>query len=249
MIVITGSTSGIGLELAIEYATRGKILFLTGRNEEVLNVLKRDLSTKVYTFACDLSQADSASVLIAEIEKTGEEVELFVNNAGYGLSGGFVDLPILAQTNMIELNVKSLVKLSYYASIKMKEQGYGQILNVASVVGMVPTPSMSIYAASKAFVRSFTLSLNYELAGTGVSAHVLSPGTTSTNFFDRAGASRSKFNPAMTPQAVAKCAVAGLEKGKHEIVPGILNKKVSVALKVAPVVIAAPIMYKVLKSK
>ncbi len=249
MIVITGATSGIGREFAYAYAKQGKTLFLTGRNKEQLQFLKEELDTKVYTCQADLSKETDITLLVMAIVETCEELEIFINNAGFGLSGEFTELAIGNQQQIIDVNVKAVVELSHYAANQMKAQGYGKIVNVASIVGIVPTPSMSVYSASKNFVRSFSFSLGYELKNSGVKVCVLSPSTTATNFFDRAGSKKTLSKLAMSPKRVAQIATIGIERNQREIIPGILNQQITRSLKLLPLAVAMPIMYNALNQK
>jgi hypothetical protein len=155
-------------------------------------------------------------------------LNLVVNNAGYGLNGAFADMPLEAQLNLIDVNVKAQVKISHSFIPVLKQFQEAWLLNVGSTTCYQPVPYLSVYAASKSFVISFTRSLRHELRHTSISVSCLSPGSTDTDFVNRAGMPERIKNTArrfnMTPERVAGIAIKGLFNRKAEIIPGFTNK-------------------------
>ncbi len=188
-VLITGASSGIGKELAREFAKKGHSLILTARREELLNELKEELETEyqvsVCYCACDLARDPKA---VYDFCKENElEVSVLVNNAGYGDYGTFIDADIDKLTGMIDLNNRSLVSLTYYFLKEMQEQGSGHIINTGSVASFIPGPYMAVYYATKAFVLSFSLALREELKDSGIQVSVLCPAPTKSAFWTVAG--------------------------------------------------------------
>jgi short-subunit dehydrogenase len=184
--LVTGASSGLGEEFARELARRHTNLILTARSGEKLERLAADLSrvngVKVDVIVQDLAEPDGALALSREIKARGIEVDHVVNNAGFGTAGRFETMDVEREAHMIRVNCESVVVLSRAFLRGMLERKRGGILNVASTAGHQPTPFMTTYGASKAFVLSFTLALAEELRGTGVHALALCPGPVPTGF-------------------------------------------------------------------
>jgi uncharacterized protein len=185
-VLVTGASSGIGLELARCFAADGSRLVLVARNtpalEKLTAELRRDNKAEVTVFAADLSRPETPGKIFSELKGRGMVVDVLVNNAGFGAHGLFSELPLPRQLEMIQVNVAALTELTGLFLPGMVERRRGGVLNVASVAGFVPGPGMAVYYATKAFVLSFTEALAGELAGTGVKAMALCPGPTETNF-------------------------------------------------------------------
>jgi short-subunit dehydrogenase len=184
--LVTGASSGLGAEFARELARRHTNLILTARSGEKLERLAADLSrvngVKVDVIVQDLAEPDGALTLAREIKARGIEVDHVVNNAGFGTAGRFETMDVEREARMIRVNCESVVVLSRAFLRGMLERKRGGILNVASTAGHQPTPFMTTYGASKAFVLSFTLALAEELRGSGVHALALCPGPVPTGF-------------------------------------------------------------------
>jgi len=229
LILITGATSGIGLEMVKQLSKMGNKLLISGRNTNKLSELKNEFPNINDIFPLDLSEQNAGLNLYNIIKDKGFKITGLINNAGFGLSGYNDSINYSDLINMINVNILNLTTLCKLFSEDFKSHKYGSILNVASVVGFFPTPSMASYAATKAYVRSYSFALREELKKFNVTVTVLSPGATSTAFFDVAGTDNLNFGKnmrkgAMTASKVAHIGIKAMFKGKKEVVPGILNK-------------------------
>jgi short-subunit dehydrogenase len=231
--LITGASRGIGRELALGLAQRGYDLLLVARSEAQLQALAQEAQTKhqrtAHVLALDLTQPDAAGQVATWAEQHASSgLAVLVNNAGYGLWGRFEQLGLPEQLNMLQLNLSLPVQLTYALLPQLRQAGRGYILNVASTAAYQAVPSLTVYAASKAFVLSFSRGLRYELKDSGISVTCLSPGATDTDFGNRAGmgdelqAVANKVS--MTPAAVATAGLKALFAGEAELIPGVLNK-------------------------
>ncbi len=184
LAVITGASSGIGRELARIHAALGGQLILAARRLDALEALRVELSAahsvSVTIVQADLSTADGIDALCAACE--GIQVDVLINNAGFGALGRFDQQDVARSLQMIDLNVRSLTELTHRLVAPMVARGSGRILNVGSTAGLVPGPLQAVYYASKAYVNSFSQALAEELRGTGVSVTVLAPGPVATEF-------------------------------------------------------------------
>ncbi|MDT8862887.1 SDR family oxidoreductase [Alkalihalobacillus sp. MEB130] len=224
-VLITGASSGIGYEFAKLYAKNEHNLILVARNEERLAEIREELSNvEVNIIAMDLARPAAPKELFEEVKKRQLRVNVLINNAGYGMTGNFANLEIEKQLQMIQLNVTSLTYLTHLFLQDMQEDRYGRILNVGSVASFVSTPSMSVYAATKAFVLSFSESLGSELKHQGdFVVTALCPGPTKTNFAKVANVGKLEkiFDQyGIEVSRVAAAGYNGLEKRKSVVVPG-----------------------------
>jgi len=215
--LVTGASSGIGEEFARQLAQRGHDLVLVARRAERLEVLAAELPSEARVVPCDLaSEADALPERVAEL---GVEVELLVNNAGFGTFGRFWEIDAGRDAEMVRVNCEALVSLSRAFLPAMVERGRGGVINVASVSGFQPLPYTTVYAASKAFARSFTDALHAELTGTGVTALAVNPGPVRTDWHDVAGDERSV--PAwIEAGTVVRETLDSFERGRRSFVPG-----------------------------
>jgi short-subunit dehydrogenase len=228
--LVTGAAKGIGKGIAKELALLGFDLLLIDRDEVALAATKKELGSivHVYTLPLDLSAPGALETITAWTAAWHNELQVVINNAGFGLNGSFEQLALDEQLNMIDVNIKAQVSLSYVYIPVLKKQSRSFLLNVGSTTCFQTVPYLNVYAASKAFVVSFTRGLRFELQNTSVSVSVLIPGSTDTDFVNRAGMSAEvkktaeRFN--MSPDLVGKIAVRGLFKGKAAIIPGFSNK-------------------------
>jgi uncharacterized protein len=189
----------------------------------------------VEVIALDLSQSDAPKALLAKLEALNVEVEFLVNNAGFGTSGAFHELPAERELEMIDLNIRSLVHLTRLILPKMIERNSGRILNVGSTAGFLPGPYMATYYASKAFVNSFTEALSVELKGTNVTASVLAPGPVATEFGKVAGLGAKRFTDAtMDAFSVARYGYDAMMSGDVIAVPGLALKAMIMSMRFAP---------------
>lgn len=235
--LVTGASRGIGRALALALAGCGYDLLLVARSEDALRELASEIvlthQREASLLAIDLAGPGAAETVAAWAGQQTRDLAVLVNNAGYGLWGRFEQLPLAEQLGMLQLNMTLPVALTHalLPALRQPRQGRDQksyILNVASTAAYQAVPSLTLYAASKAFLLSFSRGLRYELKETNVSVTCLCPGATTTGFADRAGMGaelqKTAEKVSMTPETVAAEAVAGMLIGHAEIVPGILNK-------------------------
>lgn len=225
--LITGASEGIGEVFARQLAARKENLVLVARSEEKLNALCNELgrahNVNCQTIALDLSDASAARRLFGETERRGLHVDTLINNAGFGSMGDFLSLDLARELNMIDLNVKTLVELTYLYLAPMRKRRRGTIINVASTAAFQPVPYMATYAATKAFVLSFTEALWDENRHYNIRVMALCPGATETNFFAAAGVKKPPFRIAQTAEDVVATALRGLDGGKGHIISGWIN--------------------------
>jgi uncharacterized protein len=224
--LVTGASAGIGEEFARQLAGRGHDLVLVARDRARLEALAKELSdahgANAEVLPADLTNGEQLAV----VEERARNVDMLVNNAGYGTFGNFHELDLSVETRLVHLNVLALMRLTHAAAGGMAARGRGAILNVSSLAGYQPGPMNATYSASKAFVTSFTEAVHEEMKGTGVSVSVLCPGFTHTDFQERANAPASDVPGFMWQNApeVAKAGLDGVAKNKAIIIPGGLNK-------------------------
>jgi short-subunit dehydrogenase len=229
-VVITGASSGIGEQLAREFARRGYQLVLIARRAERLAALADELGPSVHPLPADLSSPAQRAELPERLAALGLTVDVLVNNAGLGTSGPVAQADPRAELNLIEVDVSSVVDLCCRFVPGMVTRGRGAVLNVASVGAFGPVPGQASYGGAKAFVLSYTHALREELRSTGVTAATLCPGPVKTGFGPAAGVSDEDAEAALPKMmwldaaTVAKTAVEGLAAGKAVIVPGLANR-------------------------
>ena len=228
--LITGASGGIGLCLARELAKRKIDLLLIARTGDKLsticNELKEEFNIKADYLSIDLSEINAVELVMRWLHEKSYSVNILINNAGYGIWGTVESTSPAQLNNMMQLNMNVVVNLSRALIPELKKQEKSYILNVASTAAYQAVPTLTTYAASKAFVVLFTRGLRMELKETSISVTCLSPGATSTNFIDRAGMDSMKEKAekfSMKPAVVAKIAINGMFRGKSEILPGFVN--------------------------
>ena len=230
--LVTGASRGIGRAIALQLAQRGYDLLLVARSEDQLTALALEIGTRykrqAHVLSTDLAAPAAAEIVAAWAAQQTDQLAILVNNAGYGLWGRFEQLSLTEQQNMLQLNMHLPVALTHALLPALHQVPKAYILNVASTAAYQAVPSLALYAASKAFLLSFSRGLRYELKTSNVSVTCISPGATTTSFAERAGmgaelqATANKVS--MTAEAVAEAAVTGLLAGEAEIIPGVLNK-------------------------
>ncbi len=225
--LITGASSGIGEAFARKLAAQGRNVLLVARSEDKLitlcNELGRMNSIRAQHVALDLSEPESPARLFDEAQKRGLIVDMLINNAGFGAFGDFGKIDLARQLNMIDLNIKALVDLTYRFLAPMRERKQGAIINVASTAAFQPVPYFATYAATKAFVLSFSEALWEENRSFGVTVMALCPGVTNTNFFEAARGQKPPARTSQTPEEVVDTALSGLARHKSNIVSGWTN--------------------------
>lgn len=230
-VLITGASSGIGLELAKLFAQDHYQIYIVGRNQTKLDetaaILQNSGSPAVKTFVYDLTEPDAPQLLYNELQSQSLVPEILVNDAGQGAYGLFVENDLRDELQIIQLNISALVSLSKYVARDMVKRGRGRILNLASIASKTPGPWQAVYHGTKAFVHSFTEAIRYELKDSGVSVTSLLPGATNTNFFKNAGMEESKIvqeGELADPAQVAKDGYTALMNGQDMVVSGFKNK-------------------------
>ncbi len=251
--LITGASSGIGEVFARKLAARGRNVLLVARSEEKLvtmcNELGRANSIRAQYVVMDLSLPESPLRLFEEARKRGLTVDMLVNNAGFGSFGEFAKRDIDRELNMIDLNVKSLVDLTYRFLIPMRERKQGAIINVASTAGFQPVPFMATYAATKAFVLSFSEALWEENRRYGISILALCPGATETNFFEVARGHKPPGRASQSPEDVVDVALRALARGKGHVVSGWTNRAMMEAERFAPRSLVTRVVARMMRSQ
>jgi short-subunit dehydrogenase len=242
--VVTGASSGIGLEIARELARRGHGVTLVARREELLKQAASDLAAahgvRAEVLAVDLSEPEARGAMPAALAGLGLTVDVLVNNAGFSTTGAVHQSDRAREQLMIRTDVEAVADLCSLFLPGMVERGSGAVLNVASTAAFQPLPGQAGYGASKAFVLSYTHALRGELKGTGVTATTLCPGPVDTGFGEAAGFAKDEAEAALpkfmwvAPEVVAREAVAGMAAGKAVVIPGVANRVAAKAAYLAP---------------
>jgi len=237
--LITGASSGIGEEFARRLAAEGHNLVLVARSEKALHELCDELMLEhkitAHYVALDLSRADADQQLSDETEKHGFEVDWLINNAGFGSYGDFIKLDRDRELQMIDLNIRSLVALTHRYLPAMRERRSGTIINVSSAASFQPIPFFATYAATKAFVTSFSEAIAEENRPFGIKIMALCPGSTKTNFFAAANMDKPvQIKGQQTSAEVIETAMRGVRSSRTRIVSGFVNFVVSVLVNIVP---------------
>ena len=230
--LITGASKGIGRAIAHRLAARGSHVLLVARNEVQLKQVAMEIEArypvKAKYLVADLSQPGAPARIFEWCRDQGEEVDVLVNNAGFGLSGPFEQYPLEEHLGMMRVNMDAVVAMTCLFLPLLRRQPRSYILNIASSAGYQATPFLSLYAATKSFVRLFSRGLHEELKNSPVSVTCVNPGATDTAFNDRAQIGQKGRDLAkkvqMTPEDVARIAVDALYAGKTEVITGVVNK-------------------------
>jgi uncharacterized protein len=227
--LVTGASSGMGVDFARQLAARGANLVLVARRRErlveVADELIESAGVRAEVIAMDLAVAGAADRLRRRTAALGIDVDVLVNNAGFGIHGDFLDMPWEGTERLIRLDMITLTELTRLYAEGMVARGRGWILQVASISAYQPVPSYAAYAAAKSYVLSFGEALGHELRGTGVCCTVVSPGVTATEFMERAGHRLTSFDrlALMESPVVARVGIRALLAGRGSIVPGLAN--------------------------
>ena len=231
LAVVTGASSGIGLELAKQFAQHGFDLFIVADSAKITdaeNILK-SYNVSVSAAQVDLAKPAGVEELYGLIRRTGRPIDAIALNAGVGAGGDFVrETPLDADMNVIDLNVRSTVHLAKLVLKDMVQRGSGRVLFTSSIAATMPGTLNAVYNASKAFVQSFAQAIRNELKDTGVTITALMPGATETNFFHRAGMDDTKIGSSEKddPADVAKTGFEALMAGEDHVVAGSFKNKV-----------------------
>lgn len=231
--LVTGASSGIGLAMAKSLATRGMNLIITARSENKLNEIASELKKQginVQVFRSDLSQKGAPERLFEQVENAGLQVDLLINNAGFGKWGEFLEATREQYDELIQLNINALTELCYLFIPGMLKRGEGGIINLGSTASFIPVPFAAVYSASKAYVLMFTEALQGEYGDRGIQCMTLCPGGTDTNFATVANPD-VKMKPGDfkdTPEFVAEAGINAFLKGNLYVITGSRNKIIGI---------------------
>lgn len=226
--LITGASSGIGRALALRFASAGYNVLGVARDKERLGALgaqcRQRHGVEARALPLDLSLAGAGDQLSEYLSRSGIEVGALVNNAGFGVHGFFPETGLAQELDLVRLSISNVVELTKAVLPGMIARQTGGILNVGSVYCFAPVPHQAVYAATKAFLLSFSQALSYELKGTGVNVTLLAPGITRTEFRRRAGIEQSGRLKGADPAAVAEAGYKAFAAGRFLVVPGGTNR-------------------------
>jgi len=239
--LITGAAGGIGYELACIFAAHDYNLVLVDRNGlklvEIAAKFQEEFGNFAKTIVKDLSISTAPEEIFTELQLADINVDVLVNNAGFGIYGLFHETDLAAELEMLQVNLVCLTHLTKLFVKHMVKQGEGKILNVSSAAAFQPGPLMAVYFATKAYILSFSEAIANELEGTGVTVTVLCPGSTASAFHERTGMADSKLlkgKRMMDAQTVAEIGFRGLMKGKTIVIPGFMNKILAKSVRFVP---------------
>jgi len=239
-VLITGASSGIGKELAYVYAEKNYNLIITARRKERMEAIKKDIQSKynvsVDIFETDLSVNSNAEKLHNKIKNEALQVDVLINNAGFGIKGGFQETDIKKEEDMLMLNMVILTRLTRLFGKDMIEAGGGHIINVASTAAFQPVPWMASYAATKAYVLSFSEAIAYELKDKNVTVTAICPGATQSEFAEVAGFNAEKNITTNGPSSrkVAEFTYEMMEKGRVTAIHGLKNRMMTLGVRFTP---------------
>ncbi len=235
--LVTGASSGIGAAMARELGRRGARVLLVARRAAALEDVASEIKTgggQAVVLEADLEPPGAAESLVERVGEADERVDVLINNAGFGIRGRVLEVDPSATAGMVMLNVLALTSLTRLFLPGMVERGRGGVLNVSSIAAFAPAPHFAVYAASKAYVQSFSEALWAELDGTGVHCTCLCPGPVATEFGDRAGVGESFFSGGLSAETVARSGLGALARGRRRVVPGVWNKVQTAATRFVP---------------
>ena len=254
--LVTGASSGLGVDFSRQLAELGCNLVLVARRRERLERLAAEIrqahGVEVTVMDIDLSKPDAPQELFEDVaEEAGQHVDILVNNAGFGIYGRFAETPWDREADMLQLDVVALVHLTKLFLGPMIEEGRGRIMQIASIGAFQPSPGYASYSASKAFVLSFGEAINHELGGSGISCTVVSPGVTETEFLEVSGQEKGWFHrlTMMDSATVARMGIRAMLAGKPSVVTGWANYLNTLLVRVVPRRLATSMSAFVMKSR
>jgi uncharacterized protein len=248
---VTGASSGIGADIARELADRGHGVTLVARREDRLRELADELAgrgSNVEVIACDVADYAARAGLFDEVDRRGLTADILVNNAGIGTMGSVMKTTVDDEIAQVRVNAEAVIDLTTRAVQQMVPRGRGAILNVGSTAGYYPFPGQVGYSATKAFVRTYTEGLRAELAGTGVTVALLSPGPVRTEFLKAAGMDERTFADAfpkalwMPSREVARAGIDALDGDKGNVIPGLPSRLFTRLFQLVPRRVLLPLL-------
>jgi len=252
--LVTGASSGLGVDFARELARRGCRLVLVARREELLKKLQGELQSKhgitAIVMTLDLGDEGAPQMLYDALKAQQVNVDILVNNAGFGLFGLELQIPWDKTRQMLLLDVIALTHLTKLFARDMVKRGWGRMLQIASIGAYQPSPTYAAYSAAKSYVRSFSQALNFELRHTGVSSTVISPGVTATEFLQVSGQKPTAYQRLMMMRSdqVAAIGIKAMLKGRYSVVPGFLNWLAALFTMITPDPVNAAAAYRLMKN-
>lgn len=243
--LVTGASSGIGREAALMLSDMGYDLVLVSRRGAALRETAKQAKTRVIIITADLSDREECKKLCQKTK--GLDIEVLINNAGFGVFGEFAKTSLSEQLNMLDLNVGAAHMLMHVFLKRFLKRGRGYILNTASLAAFGPGPLLAAYYAGKAYLYSLSAAVSRETQNRGVNICVLCPGPVDTGFNNRAGVQFSL--PPMSAEKVAKAGLKGLFAGKRTVVPGVVNKLTAAVMKFAPTDLVMSACYHIQRKK
>jgi uncharacterized protein len=247
--LVTGASSGLGVDFARQLAARGANLILVARREDQLRAVAAEIEKKyavsAQAIALDLASPGAPQMLYDQLHQNGIKVDVLVNNAGFGIYGDFAAVPWEREKEMLDVDIVALTHMTKLFLQDMLAARYGYILQVASIGAYQPSPSYATYSAAKAYVLSMGEALNYELRHSGVSVTVVSPGVTATEFLKVAGQSPSLYQRTMMmdSQTVARIGIDCMLRRRPSVVPGFMNSLVAFSMRLMPRRMQAAVAY------
>jgi len=239
-VLVTGASSGIGRELARQFAAHGARLILVARRVERLQQLGAELKSnhgaESWIIPCDLADAEATQALLDHLRAAGDQIDILVNNAGFGQLGRFDETDPERLYDMVAVNVAAVTRLTRSLLPGMIARRRGGVLNVASTAAFQPGPNMAVYYASKAYVLLLSEAIYEECSGTGVKVSCLCPGPVDTEFGEDSGMEKSllfKLGP-WPADKVARAGIRGLRRGKPVVIPGFFNKLSAFSVRFMP---------------
>jgi hypothetical protein len=252
--LVTGASSGLGVDFARELARRGCRLVLVARREELLKKLQGELQSQhgitAIVMTLDLGDEGAPQMLYDALKAQQVNVDILVNNAGFGVFGLELEIPWDKTRQMLLLDIVALTHLTKLFARDMVKRGWGRMLQIASIGAYQPSPTYAAYSAAKSYVRSFSQALNFELRHTGVSSTVISPGITATEFLQVSGQKPTAYQRLMMMRSdqVAAIGIKAMLKGRYSVVPGFLNRLTALFTMITPDPLNAAAAYRLLKN-
>ena len=238
--LVTGASSGLGVDFARQLAARGANLVLVARRDEQLRAvaaeIEKDYAVTVQTIAMDLAVPNAPQILYDQLQQRGTRVDVLVNNAGFGIYGEFAEVPWEREKAMLDIDVITLTHMTKLFLQDMLVRKSGYILQVASIGAYQPSPTYATYSAAKAYVLMMGEALHYELRQSGVSLTVISPGVTATEFLKVAGQSASLYQRMMMMDSpsVARIGIESMLRRRSSVIPGFMNSLVAFSTRFMP---------------
>jgi len=249
--LITGASAGIGKETAYVYAENNYNLILIARRKENLEAIKKDIEekhkVKVYIFDIDLSKSESAEQVYNKVKEINLNVDVLINNAGFGINGEFIKINMLHEEDMLMLNMITLTKLTKLYAKDMVDKKEGHIINIASTAAFQGIPGFATYAATKAYVLHFSEAIAQELKKHNVKVSVINPGATQSEFAKISNANDKVFAKAPTSKDLAEFIFHSMKKGKINAIYGLKNKLMVFSARFSPRIIVTRIAGKMMK--